>query len=56
MFKSKSKNAGDTLFPSNGTVRDRWGDPIGPSVRSHEFNRFGATDAAARMRWSLGHH
>lgn len=55
MFKTK-KNADESLFPSNGVVRDRWGEPVGPSVRAPEFNRFGAVDAAARMRWSLGHH
>jgi len=56
MFKTKSNNAGSFLFPSNGVTRDRWGEPVGPTTRAPQFNRVGAADAAARMRWSLGHY
>ncbi|WNK01012.1 hypothetical protein L2D14_06195 [Thalassospiraceae bacterium LMO-JJ14] len=55
MFNNSKKFA--NWFPGQSATRDRWGDPVGSEVKGREYNAAGgnATNAAQRMRWSLGH-
>ena len=56
MFNKNSKRFAN-WFPGKPVTHDRWGDLIGTEVKSREFQAGSSTvsDAAARMRWSLGH-
>ena len=56
MFNKNSKRFAN-WFPGKPATHDRWGDLIGTEVKGREFQAGSNTvsDAAARMRWSLGH-
>lgn len=56
MFGTKKDSTLTRWIPGTEAVRDRWGNPIGPRVRSREFGNAAddARDALNRTRWGLG--
>jgi hypothetical protein len=53
MFNQQATKRFSTWFPGKTAVRDRWGEPLSGVAGKREYA--GANDAAARLRWSLGH-
>jgi len=45
-------------FPGQPAIHDRWGNEIGSKIKGREFqaSSSAATDAGARVRWSLGYY
>lgn len=45
-------------FPGQPAIQDRWGDLVGAKIKVREFQpaQKTASDASARIRWSLGYY
>lgn len=56
MFETTKSKTLTRWLPGAQAVRDRWGNPVGPTVRSREFGNAGqdAREALNRTHWSLG--
>ena len=56
MFGTNKDKTLTRWIPGTQAARDRWGNPIGPTVRSREFGNAAADarEALNRTRWSQG--
>lgn len=57
MFNRSNDKRFANWFPGQATTRDRWGAPLSTEVKGREFQSTlnASSNAAERMRWSLGH-